>query len=299
MSTAANVNVVELVDQPGASSSHAQFASVSKSLPQFFGLTENPFLDNVNPDYFFRTEAHEDAYLKMKKCIEDNISMGLITAQSGTGKTLLTQILLHEMDQQHYSPTLVLCYPRISRSALLKELAAELEIEGLPRKATLHRLINAVQEKIFKLESENKKPVIIIDEAHFLGGDTLHLIRTLSNIETSRKKLVSILLFGEDSFLKKLDKPKYKAILSRMFIRAHLRPLVHGEVEQYVKFRCLMAGGGNHLFQGNVFKRIHQVTGGVPREINRLCHNALQLAFQKQISGIDLSIVDTVINAGY
>jgi len=236
-----------------------------------------------------------DAYLKMKKCIEDRISIGLITARSGTGKTLLTQILLQEFEADHYKPALVLAYPKISRTALLLELANELEIQDLPPQISLHRLINRVQEFIYHLHRDGKKPVFIIDEVHFLSGDTLHLLRTLSNIETAREKLVTILLFGEEAFLEKLNRPSYKAILSRMFIRAHLRPLFPGEVEQYVKFRCLMAGGRPDLFEDDTYPLIHKATDGVPREINRLCHNALQMAVNDSLTRVNALVINKVI----
>lgn len=292
-----DAHIVEMVDQHDANSSFAAFDH-SDNPVSAFGLKENPFRDSVNPDYFFRTTAHEDAYLKMKKCISENISMGITTARSGTGKTLLTQILLHELNEGSYRPALILAYPRISRSALLKELAAELEIEGLRSRPSLHDLIGAVQERIYDLHSEGLKPVFIIDEVHFMGGDTLHLLRTLSNIETAEKKLLTILLFGEETFLEKLEKPKYRAILSRAFVRARLRALEQDEVEQYIKFRCLMAGGSGEIFTPETFGTIYEATEGIPREINRLCHNALSVAEEAGQKKITSSIINTAIEKG-
>ena len=287
-----DVNVIEMVDRPSAGASRAQFESSDADALSWFAMKENPFLDNVNPNYFFRTEAHEDAYIKMKKCIEDNISIGLIAAQSGTGKTLLTQILLQELDKRIYRPVLILAYPRFSRTALLRELAHEMEAPVLSSRAPLHDLINAVQGRIFELHTQGIKPILLIDEVHFLGGDTLHLLRTLSNIETAQKKLITILLFGEESFLHKLDDPRFKAILSRTFIRAHLRPLRNNEVEQYVKFRCLMAGGRNDIFTPETYARIYDITKGVPREINRLCHNALAAAAKWRNKHVTIDILN-------
>ncbi len=299
MSSATDVNVVELVDSVYPGPTSPEFPTDSGDPIKHFHLNENPFLDNVNPDYFFRTQAHEEAYLKMKKCIEDDVSMGLITARSGTGKTLLTQILLQELDEGRYCPALILAYPRLSRTALLKELANELEIDRLPSRITLHDLISAVQDKIHQIHREGKKPVFIIDEVHFLGGDTLHLLRTLSNIETAQRKLVTILLFGEESFIEKLKKPKYQAILSRAFIRAHLRPLTPDEVEQYVKFRCLMAGGKIEIFEGAVYQRIHEVTEGIPRDINRLCLNALLIAAAAHLPRITPAVLEECLCNAY
>ena len=296
MDRAADINVVELVDRGATGLTDAEFPSDSTDPIRHFHLKENPFLENVNPDYFFRTQAHEEAYLKMKKCIEDNLPLGLVTARSGTGKTLLTQILLQELDKKLYRPALILTYPRFSRTALLKELVNELEIEGLPSRPSLHRLVTAVQEKIYQMHRASQKPVFIIDEVHFLSGDTLHLLRTLSNIETAQKKLLTILLFGEESFLETMKKPQYRAILSRTFIRAHLRPLTPDEVEQYVKFRCLVAGGRTEIFEDATYLRIHEATEGIPREINRLCLNALLLAAESHLPRITPAVIDELMS---
>lgn len=292
------LNVVDLVDQPDSRHTRAEYQSRSSDPVKYFHLRENPFLDNVNPEFFFRTEAHEDAYLKMKKCIEDHISLGLITARSGTGKTLLTQILLKELGSDKYRPALVLAYPKISRTALLLELASELEIQDLPAKYSLHTLLTRIQEFIYRTHRDGIKPVFLIDEVHFLSGDTLHLLRTLSNIETARQKLATILLFGEESFLEKMKKPGYRAIFSRMFVRAHLRPLLPGEVEQYIKFRCLMAGGRPDMFEEEAYPQIHQATDGVPREVNRLCHNALEMAVNDSLPRVSAAVIRKIVHAG-
>lgn len=285
----------ELNDTIGIPQRSPYFQEDSFEPLKFFNLNINPFLDNVNPEFFFRTPVHEDAYLKMKKCIEDNIAIGITTAVSGTGKTLLTQILLSELDPRKYKPVIILVYPQISKTGLLKEIISELGIQDIPQRASVHTLVNTIQNEIFSLHSKGIKLVILIDEAHFLSGDALHLLRTLSNIEKPEKKLLTLLLFGEESFLEKLQNPTYKALFSRIFIRASLRPLSNNEVEQYIKFRCLMSGGNQNIFSPKIFPIITQLTKGIPREINRICHNAILSAAAKSKRQIDENLIYEVI----
>ena len=87
-----------MVDSPSEGGSRERFEEASARPLKQFKLTSHPFADSVNPQYFFRTEAHEEAFIEMKRCIEDNAALGLTTAVSGTGKTLLTQVLLQELD---------------------------------------------------------------------------------------------------------------------------------------------------------------------------------------------------------
>ena len=257
---------------------------------KMFHLAAQPFADNVNPEFFFRTEAHEEAFLAMKQCIEEHVSLGLTTAISGTGKTLLTQVLLQELDPRLYKPILVLGYPGMSRTALLREILNELKVEGLSARPTTHAMISAIQSHIINLYLKGMRLVLIIDEVHFLSSDSLHILRTLSNIEVPEQKLVTVLLFGEQSFLIKLQNAAYRSVFSRMFARTDIRPLNRTEVEQYIKFRLLMAAGNPSLFNDDTFDLIHELSQGIPREINRVCHVALGAAARQGGNrvGIDL-----------
>ena len=283
-------SIAELVDTPAPGAPEVVYQESSTLPLKHFRLRGHPFADSVNPELFFRTEAHEDAFLRMKQCVEDDIALGLITAVSGTGKTLLTQILLQDFDPRHFKPILILVYPGMTRTALLREVLHELEIAPPPAvRTTIHSMISAIQSEIIRLHRRGVKLVLIIDEVHFLHADSLHILRTLSNIEIPERKLVTVLLFGEDSFLQRVSQPGYRSLFSRIFERVSLRPLDQNEVEQYVKFRCLMVGAGPSLFAPEVFPRVFELTGGIPREINRICHNALSRAAKQGLTRVDLT----------
>ena len=279
-------DIADLVDKR-TEPSKAEFDERSALPVKHFRFRENPFLDNVNPQFFFRTEAHEDAYIKMKKCIDEDIAVGLTTALSGTGKTLLTQILLGELEPRRYEPVLVLAYPGMNRTGLLREIASEMGIEPFPDRCPMQRIMSSIQDRIVKLHKEGRKLVVIVDECHFLGVDALQMVRTLSNIELPQKKLVTILLFGEDTFLTKMGRPGYASIFNRMFVRARLRPLNVAETRQYIKFRCLVSGGLASVFGDDFFAEVHRLSGGIPRDINRLCHGALFEAARRGAKTVD------------
>lgn len=290
-----NAKVIDIADDLSITSERSRLNELPQDTSEpvkYFKFYCNPFSDSVNPKFFFRTEAHEDAYTKMKKCVEDDISLGLTTAAAGTGKTLLTQILLSHLESKSYQVILILAYPQMSKTALLKEIINELEGgKDLPKNATVHNYLEIIQNEIISLYKKHRKLVVIIDEVHFLNADALHILRTLSNIETPEKKLITVLLFGEDIFLKRMQLPGYKSIFSRMFIRARLRPLLREEVEQYIKFRCLIAGGNPAIFSPDCYNFIYTYSRGIPRDINRLCHNALSLGTAKKVKIINQALL--------
>ncbi|NUP90135.1 MAG: AAA family ATPase [Candidatus Sumerlaeia bacterium] len=292
--TTEHANVVELVDGFSRPRNQARFAEASSDPLLHFGLTTNPFADNVNPQFFFRTEAHEEAFILMKKAVEDDASLALCTALSGTGKTLLTQILLQDLDTHHHRTILTLVYPGMSRTALLRDILGELGLDPPAGRTSIHAMLSQIQQEIIRLHACGQKLVLIIDEAHFLKPDSLHILRTLSNIEVPEKKLISVLLFGEDHFRDRLDLPSFKAVLSRMVFRCTLRPLNAEEVEQYIKFRCLMAGGRADLFETSAIEPICRATRGVPREINRLAHNGLLAAARTERQQVNGEIIEAL-----
>ncbi|MCX8038682.1 MAG: AAA family ATPase [Candidatus Sumerlaeia bacterium] len=281
--------IVDMVDVTPAAQPGEQMRTGMEKPYEWFGFEVNPFRDSVNPKFFFRTESHEQAYVKMRECVDEDIALGLTAAASGTGKTLLTQILLADLDPQRYRPVVILVYPQMTRTALLTEIARELELD-VRDSLRVQTLVSMVHHRIIELYRKGIKPVLIIDEVHFLKGDSLHLLRTLSNIEVPEKKLVTILMFGEEAFLDKLDQPKYRALFSRVFVRADLRPLDAAAVEQYIKFRCLVAGGNGSIFDKAVFPRIHELSGGIPREINRICYEAMTQAALRQSTMIGMEL---------
>jgi general secretion pathway protein A len=282
--------IVEMIDVTPATDPAEQRRQAATRAYEWFGFEDDPFRDSVNPKFFFRTESHEDTYRKMRRCVEGDIALGLTTAASGTGKTLLTQILLNDLDPKRYRPVLILVYPRMTRAALLSEVARELEATT-PRHASAQTLAAAVHHRIIELYRQGIKPVLIIDEVHFLQADTLHILRTLSNIEVPQRKLVTILMFGEEAFLDKMEEPKYRSLFSRVFVRSDLQPLSAHEVEQYVKFRCLVAGGNGAVFERVTFPMIHERSGGIPREINRICYTAMERAAERRRKSIGLEVL--------
>lgn len=268
-------NVIDLIETGGSGGGGALYDPRVPHAVRHFGFREAPFADSVNPAFFFRTEAHEDTFLKMRRCVDEHIAIGLTTAPSGTGKTLLTRILISELDPRTTEAILILAYPGMKQVGFVREMAVELGITGLGPRAMLHEIMGAIQDTIVDLHRAGRKLVIIIDECHFLEFEALQMIRTLSNIEVPERKLVTLLLFGEESFLAKADRPEFASIFNRMFVRARLRPLTGEEAGEYIRFRCLISGGRPDLFPDAFVAEVHRRSRGIPREINRLCHHAL------------------------
>ena len=269
----------------------AAWAGEARGQLDFFGFSAHPFSDVVSPRFFYGSSVHEQAFKKMLMTVEGEIALGLVHGPSGTGKTLLSQMLLEYLNPEAYAPVLVLVSPGMSKTALLKEILAELLPEGTALPAQTQALLDRLHGCMADLHGRGRKLVILIDEAHFLSAGALHLLRTLSNLETPDKKLAACLLFAEELFLRRLAHPSYQSLRSRIYMKVGLGPLRLDETVQYVKFRLLAAGRTSPLIREEAFHEIHKVSGGVCREINRVCHNSLAEAFLARQEIVDRETV--------
>jgi type II secretory pathway predicted ATPase ExeA len=253
-----------------------------------FGLNKNPFKDNIDTDLFFRTRQHEDAALKIRIGLEDKHAVILLTGVSGTGKTLVSQVALRAMHTSLYKPVLVFAYPGMSRAGLLAAILTELNVQAA---RFVHDRLQQIQAAALDLYQQGRRLVIIIDEAHFLKADALHILRTLSNLETEREKLVTVILAAEQSLIRRLRAPSYAALRGRITFAITLEPLGRDDLEQYIKYRFLKCGGAPNLLSTAVYDLLFEKSGGIPRAVNRLLYGAFIEALAAGQSEVGLSMV--------
>ncbi len=257
----------------------------------YFGLKENPFADCVHPAFFFRTDGHAETFRSMMLAVEFKASLGMVTGPSGTGKTLVSQLLLQHFEDPKYRVALVLVTPGLSKTGLLREILSELSLAlpvGIPR---VQDLVKQLSNHIIELHQQGQRLVIIVDECHLLSADCLHIIRTISNIETPQEKLTTCLLFGESRLAQRLEHASYASLTNRIYLRSELQPLTPAEVAQYVKYRLLTAGRLDELFTGPALAAIHELSGGICRSVNKLAMLSLIEAADRRSGTVDETFV--------
>lgn len=258
---------------------------------EYYGLESNPFADCVHPTFFYRTESHAEAFRSMMLAVDFQASLGLVTGPSGTGKTLVSQLLLEQFDQSKYHVILVLVTPGLSKIGLLREILSELNLAlpaGISRVQDLMKLLG---NHIMDMHERGQRLVIIVDECHLLDAECLHVIRTISNIEIPERKLTTTLLFGEARLVQRLEHPSYESLRNRIYVRAELKPLRADETRQYVGFRLLVAGRMADLFAPDAFDVLHTHSGGICRSLNKLCMLSLIEGALRQQPLVDAATV--------
>jgi general secretion pathway protein A len=251
-----------------------------------FGFKDNPFSITPDPRYLFLSRGHEESLAHLIYGTGPNGGFVLLTGEVGTGKTLLLRSLLAQQLENNVDIALVL-NPRLSRREFLATICDELGIHYKGPPYSLKNLSDLLTRHLLKTHSEGKHTVLVVDEAQNLSPRVLEQVRLLTNLETSKHKLLRIILVGQPELLQILARKELRQVDQRITARYHLSPLNARETRAYVIHRLAVAGVREDLFTPLALRILHYATGGVPRMINTICERTLLAVYtagQQRIS---------------
>jgi MSHA biogenesis protein MshM len=242
-----------------------------------FGLREAPFGITPDTSFFCACRSIEDALATLEFAAANGEGFIKITGEVGTGKTLLCRKFLATLDAEWvaaYVPN-----PHINPRTLLYALAEEL---GCKPESHFdeHNLMRAINARLLAIADSGKRAIVCIDEAQAMPLKTMEMVRLLTNLETEKRKLLQVVLFGQPELDEKLALPEIRQLRQRITFEHRLAPLTREETGRYLAHRLVVAGyGGASVFSQAATRAIHRASGGVPRLLNILAHKALMLAY--------------------
>lgn len=243
---------------------------------EHFGLREAPFRITPHTEFFF-AGANRGATLEaLLYAITAGEGMVKVTGEVGSGKTMLCRVLMERLPDS--VETIYLAVPSLTRDEMLAAISSEL---GIPTAgANTTQLVRALQERLVAIHAEGRQVVALIDEAHAMPLATLEEIRLLSNLETSKEKLLQIVLFGQPELDQHLALPNMRQLKERITHSFTLGPLPPREVDEYLRFRLRQAGyRGPDLFGPEALRIITEASEGLTRRINIYADKTLLAAF--------------------
>ena len=244
---------------------------------QHFGLNEPPFTLTPDTDFFFNHGSHQEALNVLLVALQGGEGFIKVTGEVGTGKTLLCRQLLNVLDDGYV--TAYIPNPFLNPTALRMALAGELDIV-FARNIGQHRLLQLITERLLELSADGKQVVVLLDEAQAMPDETLEALRLLTNLETEKRKLLHVVLFGQPELDVRLNQSKLRQLKQRIVFSYRLAPLNRRTLGEYVQHRLQIAGyRGPELFSNKVLKQLHRSSRGIPRLINLLCHKSLMAAY--------------------
>jgi len=258
----------------------------------YFGLKEAPFSIAPDPRYLFMSERHREALAHLVFGIRGEGAFVLLTGEVGTGKTTVCRCLLEQLPEKCESAFIL--NPRVTTSELLATLCDELQISYPDGNQSNKVFIDRINARLLENHAAGRQTVLIIDEAQNLDFDVLEQLRLLTNLETNQRKLLQIILLGQPEFLEMLEQPRLRQLAQRISARYHLTPLTYDEMVGYVHHRLRVAGlprGGLDLFPPPILRRLHRLSGGIPRLVNLLCDRALLGVYARERARVDRPIL--------
>ena len=260
---------------------------------KFYGFKERPFEITPDPKYVYLSEIHQEALAYLQFAVREGKGFSVITGEAGTGKTTLVHMLLSKLEDDIRT-----CYifnPILDRSDFLNYICDDLgiESEGMrSRGQSLAALHNFLLDRF----GRNEKVFLIIDEAQSMEPGLLQEVRLLTNLETSKNKLLHVILLGQPELDKTLDEPRFRPLKQRISVRYHLEHLDLRETTEYIRYRLKRAGSRSlTIFDSAAISEIYRYSKGIPRLINIVCDNALLTGFSREQNRIGKEIVREVI----
>ena len=238
---------------------------------EHFGLDEPPFRITPHTDFFFEGAERGATLEALAYAVLHDEGIVKVSGEVGSGKTMLCRMLMERLPPE--VETIYLATPSLAQDEILHAIADELQLKLSERRTVALR---ELQQHLINLYGAGRRVVILVDEAHVMPEDTLEQVRLLSNLESSRHKLLQIVLFGQPELDATLGKPGLRQLRDRVTHSFRMRPLAEPEVARYLAFRMRAAGyRGPDVFTARAAKLLARASGGLTRRINILADKSL------------------------
>ncbi len=244
---------------------------------KFFGFRENPFTITPDPRYLYMSRQHQDALAHLLYGTGEEGGFVQLTGEVGTGKTTLVRALL-EQHLPEVELALVL-NPRQTIVEFVATICDELGVAYPPHCRTLKPVLDALNRHLLATHTEGRQTVLVVDEAQNLSLQVLEQVRLLTNLETTRHKLLRIILVGQPELNVLLERHDMRQLAQRITARCHLGPLSEAETADYIIHRLAVVGGDPETFTAAAKREVYRSSGGIPRLINVVCDRSLLGAY--------------------
>ncbi len=260
---------------------------------QYFGFDSKPFQLNPDPAFFFASAGHQRARAYLQYGLHKGEGFILITGEIGAGKTTLMRGLLDQIDRDAMFP-LEITSTQVHADDFLRLLAAELGLQaaGLDKAS----MLNLIGNELEKNYEEGRRTLVLVDEAQNLTRDALEELRMLTNFNVGNRTIIQALLLGQPELRETMQRADMTQFRQRVVASYHLGPLTAQETKRYIGYRLKKVGWkGTPRFSSNALSRIHEISGGIPRQINALCDRLLLTTYLNESDVVSSKFFDDTV----
>jgi general secretion pathway protein A len=259
---------------------------------KFYGLSEAPFGPTPDPKFLFQSARHREALAQLIYGVQERKGFIVLTGEIGTGKTTLLRTLLERIDRE--TPVAYVHNSSLDIEGLLEYVLQDWGVKSAA--TTQAQRLFELNEFLIDQHRKGLSPILVIDEAQNLSPSTLEAVRLLSNFETTREKLMQILLVGQPELRDTLNQPELRQLKQRIGLRCHIGPLSPEETRLYIRHRLRIGGATDAgIFTDAAIQHITEYSRGIPRVINIVCDHCLLSGYADSKRRIEARAVDETI----
>jgi general secretion pathway protein A len=229
-----------------------------------------------NEGELFLSEGHREAMAHLVYGVRGGGGFVVLTGEPGTGKTATVKAFVRQLPT--HCRVACLGEPRQGVDEMLRGICREFALAQLPPRASRRLCIEALNAFLLKGHARGRQALLVVDDAHLLAPEVLEQLRLLTNLETAERKLLQIFLVGRPGLRDTLVRPAFEQLAQRVVARCELRALARDEVGAYVAHRLAQRGLGRQRVDGAAQAALHRLTGGVPRELDRVIEAGLAMS---------------------
>ncbi|GAB3685652.1 ExeA family protein [Salinisphaera aquimarina] len=257
---------------------------------RYYGFKDYPFSVTPDPAFLYLSASHREALGHLLYGTGEHGGFVALIGEVGTGKTTLIRALV---DNDTPDLDIALCWnPHLEVKEFVATICDELGASYDPQAGnSLKNLVDCLNRHLLATHADNRRTVLIIDEAQNLSSGVLEQLRLLTNLETHKHKLMRIILVGQPELDDLLSRHDLRQLAQRITARFWLKPLDTPETRAYVQHRLKLAGGSQHLFTPLSLLWLRLCTKGIPRLINMVCERALMGGYAHAKSRIGLGML--------
>lgn len=269
-------------------------ATLAPMYAQALGLQREPFSIAPDPRYLFLSDRHREALAHLLYGAQAAGGLVLLTGVVGAGKTTVCRAFLEQLPAG--CRVAYLFNPQLSRLELLQTICEEFGVAAEPGSPdSSKRFIDPLNRFLLERHAAGEHCLLVIDEAQCLSAEVLEQLRLLTNLETTERKLLQVLLIGQPELREMVARPELAQLAQRIVARYHLEGLDAADTARYVDHRLQMAGLSRESpFDAASLRTLHQLSGGIPRRINLLADRALLALFARRLSRVSPALLRDV-----
>ncbi|MDA0206495.1 MAG: AAA family ATPase [Acidobacteria bacterium] len=252
-----------------------------------FGLSADPFRITADPSFLYFGQGHKDALSAVYLSVLESRGIGALTAPAGMGKTTLLRYLVGRLKGK--AAAAFFPHPYQTRQDVMQEVMRRV---GLGASGTAEfEQMSRLQQRLAELKRRGYRMLLLFDEGQALSDEALEQIRLLSNLHSTNLNLLEIIIAGQPELEDKLRESRHEALRQRISVMARVEPLREDEVAEYIQHRLSVVGRSEELFLPEAIKLAAEVSGGIPRWLNHVCHGALTLAWADDLDRVTADLV--------